>query len=290
MPSGRSSRRRRRETEVRVKSGTDRSRTRDSSNASHSNTQSFWSRFTVPQIIGRPALLDDVREHPLRTALSQLVMMAIITAAVGTLVGKFVPDALLNNVSNGIYLAGLVTILLVETVWQWLIRAASLTAEEGIGIYARTRRWRISEEQVREFLESKRADIEAGLKRSFEPVERVGLILVAILVHLIAQKSVGVSPVPPWANTLSQDWTITLLLAFAGLLWQLKNPSNIDRLSAGLNLEKFLMKFGGIFWTILLVILVFGSMGVLSFLFFPWGLTSILLLVLLLRFSQSFSN
>ncbi len=126
--------------------------------------------------------------------------------------------------------------------------------------------------ELREYLRNHRDGFESRLRRLFEPAERVGLLSLALVAHLIAQESSDVS----WARTASQDWAITLLLGFAGLLWQLRNTDNISKLTTELRLESFLTKCGEMVYLLALPIVTVGSIIVLGVVYFPWGLSGVL--------------
>ena len=216
-------------------------------------------------------MVRQVQEHPLRVLICQMGLFSIVTGAAGAVVALFIPEAAVNNASNGVYVSGLVLILLIETLYQWMLRAGSLVGEQGVVAIAESNYPDVPLDELQEYLRTHRDGFEARLRRLFEPVEKVALIALALLAHLIAQESSDVA----WARELSADWAVALLLAFAGLLWQLKNPDNISKLTTELKLERFLSIFGDRFYVFALPAVTVGSIAVLGIVFFPWGLISV---------------
>ena len=211
-----------------------------------------------------------MNEHPLRVFVCQLGLFSMVTAAAGTLIATFLPEAAVNNASNGVYVLGLVLILFIETVYQWVLRAGTHAGERGVVAIAEGNYPETQMDHLREYLRNHRDGLESRMRRLFEPVEKVALISLALLVHLIAQES----PDVPLTRISSEDWAITLLLGVAGLLWQLKNTDNINKLSAELRLESALAWLGEKFFLFGLPSVILGSIGVLGFAFFPWGFSS----------------
>ena len=181
--------------------------------------------------------LDYVEAHPLQSLLCQIALLSVIAASAGTLIGHFVPYAVDSGVGKGIYVAGVVVILFFETVYQWLLRAATLPIEEGAVSLLTVRSPSTPSDKLRSALGSVREANEARLARLFEPLLRVGLIALALSVHFVAQTYGKLSQPPVWAETLTQDWAMTLMFGVAGLLWQLKNPDNIGKLLLHLKLQ-----------------------------------------------------
>ena len=157
-------------------------------------------------------------------------------------------------------------LLLIETSYQWLLRSAVLSIEKGaLKIAAERFPW-IPGSVRRSLLEKDRDVNEARLKRLFEPLQRVVLIAVGLSILFVAQQS-GDGPSPGWSRVLSTDWAMTLMFAFAGLLWQLKNTDNIGKLLEHLRIERYFTSFGERFWIVGLVCPTIGSMVVISWAF-----------------------
>ena len=271
MPSGRASRRSRASgpQQKANKRRTVRSGQPSAGNASPGAPPGLNS-LTISEIVRQAGMVREVAEHPLRALIFQMGLFSIVTGAVGTLVALFIPEASVNNASNGVYVSGLVLILLIETLYQWMLRAGALVGEQGVVGIAESNYPHVPLDELREYLRTHRDGFEARLRRLFEPIEKVLLIALALLVHLMAQESADIS----WARELSTDWVITLLLAFAGLLWQLKNPDNIAKLSTELRLERLLSGFGNWFYVVVLTAMTLGSIILLGVVFFPWGFIS----------------
>ena len=226
---------------------------------------------TVSEIIGQPPLFEYFETHPLQSLLCQIALLSVATAGAGTLISKFVPDPSSNGVGHGIYVVGVLALLVIETVYQWLLRSAVLSIEEGALKLGKNRLPNVSYGDLHAVLEMSRNDNEAKLKRLFEPIQRVGLIAAALSLLFVGQRAkdgflLDVSEV------LSLDWAMTVMFALAGLLWQLKNPDNIGKLLDHLNLERRFTAFGERFWVVGLVLPTLGSMAVISWCFWPWGL------------------
>lgn len=233
---------------------------------------SIWKKLNMPGIFGETVWVRLAAEHPKTTVLWQILALSIATAAAGTLIAKLIPEAAVNNAGNGVYIAGLVLILTIEAIYQWLLRTATLATEEGVTAYAGRDRPDIATKDVQRALEQNRDTNETTLRRSLEPIERVSLLAIGLVVHLIAQEVGGEDSVP--------DWAITLMLGLAGLLWQLKNQTHIAKLTNGERTEKILRLFGNKPLIIAFTLLPVISAGTLSVLYFPWGTISIFLLAL----------
>ena len=227
--------------------------------------------FNFSEIIRHEGLISEVNEHPLRVLLCQMSLFSLITAAAGTLIAVFLPEASVNNASNGVYVLGLVGILFIETIYQWMLRAGTLAGERGVIAIAEGNYPDVPLDGLREYLRNDRNGFESRLRRLFEPVEKVGLLTLALLVHLFAQESSDFA----LARVASEQWAMTLFLAFAGLLWQLRNTDNITRLSAEMRVEGPLAKLGERFYVFGLPVMTVASILVLGFAFWPWGFTSV---------------
>ena len=184
--------------------------------------------FNFSEVIRNSGLVAEVNEHPLRVLVCQMALFSMVTAAAGTLIAMFLPEAAVNNASNGVYVLGLVLILVIETVYQWVLRACTLAGERGVVAIAEGNYPNLPMDHLREYLRNHRDGFESRMRRLFEPVEKVALISLALLVHLIAQDSPDVL----LTRVSSEDWAITLLLGVAGLFWQLRNTDNISKLSS----------------------------------------------------------
>ena len=88
------------------------------------------------------------------------------------------------------------------------------------------------------------------------------------------------APPPDWAVMVNKDWAITLMLGFAGLLWQLKNQTHIAKLTKGKRTEEVLRLLGNNLLMVTFTVMPVVSAGILSILYFPWGMISIFLLAL----------
>ena len=240
----------------------------------------IWKKLNMPGIFGETVWVNLAAEHPKITVLWQMLVLSIATAAAGTLIAKLIPEGAGNNAGNGIYVAGLVLILAIETIYQWLLRTATLATEEGVTAYAARDRSDIATEDMRRVLEQKRDTNETTLRRSLEPIERVSLLAIGLVVHLIAQRVGSENTAPDWAEMVNKDWAITLMLGFAGLLWQLKNQTHIGKLTKGERAEKILRVLGNNLLIATFTALPVISAGTLSILYFPWGVISIFLLAL----------
>ena len=243
---------------------------------------------TVSEIVGQPRLLGYFETHPLQSLLCQMALLSVVTAGAGTLISKFVPDSSFSDLGHGVYVAGVVVLLFIETIYQWLLRSAVLSIEPGLVTLGVARFHQLSEDQLRSFLERGREENEAQLKRVFEPLQRVGLIAVGLSILSVVQETRGDAPTE-WLKILSRDWAMTLMFAFAGLLWQLKNTDNIKKLLEHLKIQHHLTSFGGRFWIWGLVCPTIGSMAVISWCFWPWGLASFTPLLLALYFMRRYS-
>ena len=245
---------------------------------------SSWRQIAVSRILGNPLLVEYVQAHPLQSLLCQMGLFSVVAAAAGALIARYVPQVSDGDVGKGIYVAGVVGILMVETIYQWLVRAATLPVEEGAVTLMGRLDPSISGRRFRAALEQVRDKNEPRLARLFEPLLRVGLVALALSVHFVAQTS-GKLPSPPlWAEILSQDWAMTVMFGLAGLLWQLKNPDNIGKLLVGFGIQKHIAAFGDYFWPAIVVGTSVGSIVVL-YLFFPlWGWIGTLPLIFMLWF------
>ena len=244
----------------------------------------------MSRILGNPVLVEYMQAHPLQSLLCQVGLLSVVAAAAGVLIARYVPRVSDGDVGMGIYVAGVVGILIVETVYQWLVRAVTLPVEEG----AVTLMGRIdpskSERRFRATLEQARDRNESRLARLFEPLLRVGLVALALSVHFVAQSSGKLSSPPLWAEILSQDWAMTVMFGLAGLLWQLKNPDNIGKFLVGFGIQKHVAVFGDYLGPVVVVGTIVGGIMVLS-LFFPlWGWIGALPLVFMLMFFLRFRS
>ena len=118
------------------------------------------------------------------------------------------------------------------------------------------------------------------LRRTVEPIERVSLLAIGIVTHLIALESIDANSPPLWAATLANDWAITLMLGLAGLLWQFKNQDHIKTLTRGTWLERALKRVGNKLPGIVIPLLAIASVGILSVVYWPWGILSAVLLII----------
>ena len=283
MPSGKASRRRRSSaSEPKGKLGRLKRSSYSESPVAQREAPSAGSRLSISGTFRQSELVREARDHPVRVLFCQMGLFSMMTGAFGTVVALFVPEASVNNASNSVYVFGLVLILLIETVYQWMLRAGTLTGERGVIAIAEGNYPDVPVPALREYLSKTRESFEARLRRLFEPVEKVFLLSVALLIHLLAQESSGL----PWARELSEGWVITLMLAFAGLLWQLKNPDNIAKLSSELRLERFLAGFGDRLFVFALPAMTIASIFVLGVAFFPWGFVSAAPLILAFWFTR----
>ena len=230
-------------------------------------------------IFSHTKLMNGFSAHLKLMRIFQILFLTVVTASVGTLIAKLVPEAAINNASNGVYIAGIVLILLIETVYQWGIRAVMLAAEQGFSAYIQIESPESKVETVNAALKSQREPNEERLKGVLEPVERVGLLAIGIMTHLIALESANGTQTPAWVSTLSNDWAITLLLGLAGLLWQLKNQNNISMLTSGTWVERLLGTMGNKLIVTIVLVEAIGSVVILSVAYFPWGMWSGILLV-----------
>ena len=248
------------------------------------------TKLTVSGILAQPKLLDFFEGHQLVALLFQIVFLSVVIAGLGTLIVQFIPDLSPSGATNGIYVAGVVFLLLIETVHQWLLRSATLPMESGLQSLAGTRFPTTDPREFRSYLDRTRDSNEARLGRLFEPFQRVGLVAGGLAIHFLAQKAGGDSSPPSWAEVLSRDWVMTLLFGFGGFLWQLKNPDNIWKLLVGLRIQRHVMAFGEYFWVIALVVSTLGSLVALSWFLFPWGLIilGIVLAVLMIVARRAF--
>lgn len=233
-------------------------------------------KLSLSAIFSQTNLVKAVSDHPKTILIFQILVLTVTTASVGTLIAKLVPEAAINNASNGVYIAGLVFILLIETIYQWGLRAAMLGTEEGIAAYIHAESPEADAGGLRQVLESQREPNEEKLKRTLEPVERVTLLAIAILTHLIALESTNGTDTPNWATTLSQDWAITVLLGSAGLLWQLKNQGHISTLTSGTWIERALRLIGNKLLVVIIPLEAVVSVIILSVAYYPWGTLSAL--------------
>ena len=90
------------------------------------------TKLTVSSILARPELLDYFEAHRLSALLFQIVFLSVVIAGMGTLIVQFIPDLSPSGATNGIYAAGVVFLLLIETIHQWLLRSATLPMESGL--------------------------------------------------------------------------------------------------------------------------------------------------------------
>ena len=215
----------------------------------------------------------------LQALLCQVALLSVVTAGAGTLISKFVPDPSESGVGHGVYVGGVLLLLLIETAYQWLLRSAVLSIEKGALILGRERFPHISDYELRSVLQKNREDRETKLKRLFEPIQRVGLIAVGLSILFVAQRTGGETP-PTWVEVLSKDWAMTLMFGLAGFLWQLKNPDNIGKLLEHLKIQRHVTFFGERFWVVGLVCPTLGSMFVICWWFWPWGVVSIAPLIM----------
>ena len=248
------------------------------------------TRLTVSGILAQPKLLDFFEAHQLLALLFQIVFLSVVIAGLGTLIVQFIPDLSTSGASNGIYVAGVVFLLFIETIHQWLLRSATLPMESGLEALVGNRIPAADAGRFRSYLDSMRDSNEARLGRLFEPFQRVGLVAGGLAVHFLAQKAGSDSSPPFWAEVLSKDWVMTLLFGFGGFLWQLKNPDNIWKLLVGMRIQKYVLAFGEYFWVIALVVSTLGSLVALSWFYFPGGLIIlvIILAVLLIAARRAF--
>ena len=238
-----------------------------------SNREISIDSLTVSEIVGQPLLFEYFETHPLQSILCQIALLSVATAGAGILISKFVPDASSGGVGHGVYVFGVLMLLVIETLYQWLLRSAVLSVERGAFKLGRERFPGLSEEILGSVLLKGRDVNEARLKRLFEPIQRVGLIAAGLSILFVGQRAKDGFLLDS-AGVLSQDWAMTVMFALAGLFWQLKNPDNIGRLLEHLNLERRFTSFGERFWTLGLVVPTVASMGVISWCFMPWGLVS----------------
>ena len=238
---------------------------------------------TVSEIIGRPPMFEYFESHPLQSLLCQIALLSVATAGAGTLISKFVPDPFVNGVGHGIYVAGVLALLVIEASYQWLLRSAVLSIEKGAVKLGRVRLPHVPEEDLRTVLVKGRDENEAKLKRLFEPIQRVGLVAAALSMLFVGQRAKD-GFLLDVGEVLSLDWAMTVMFAVAGLLWQLKNPDNIGKLLEHFKLEARFTSFGERFWVVGLVLPTLGSMSVIAWVFWPWGLASFVPLFLALYF------
>ena len=184
MPSVKN-RRRRAWWDAKAKGNNMRGRQKPSARNGHSFDGSpIWKKLNMPGIFGETAWVKTAAQHPKTTVLWQILTLSIATAAAGTLIAKRIPEAVVNNAGNGVYIAGLVVILTIEAMYQWLLRTATLATEEGVTAYASRDRPDIATEDMQRALEQNRDTNETTLKRSLEPIERVSLLAIGLVVHL----------------------------------------------------------------------------------------------------------
>ena len=253
----------------------------DSSSARTTAPFPSKGKLSLSSIVGDLGVLEFIEARPLLAMFCQMTLLSVVTAGAGALIAKFVPDASPGGIGNGMYVAGVVLLLIVETAYQWLLRAAVLPIESGAMMIGMQRFPSHSPNEFRSALENVRDTNEARLNRILEPLRGVGLVALALSIYFIAQ-GIGTAPNPPtWLGTLSDDWVMTTMFAFAGLLWQMKNPDNIGKLLLHLKIQSSFASFGERFWVLALVILSIGSMFVISLFFFPWGLASLVPLAVL---------
>lgn len=238
------------------------------------------SRLSITHLLGETSIIDEVSLHPKTMTIFQIALLTIATASVGTLIAILVPDAASNNTSNGIYIAGLVLILLIETIYQWGLRAAMLATEAGISEYLQGQVPKKDVPRLKTYLETHRESNVKRLKLTLEPLERVTLLAIGIMTHLIVLESTREGETPTWATTLANDWAITVLVGSAGLLWQMKNQEHIATLTSGAWMERALQVVGDKLPAIVIPIQAIFSMAILSFVYFPWGMATILPLFL----------
>ena len=238
----------------------------------------------MPPGTWNPVFAEYVQAHPLQSLLCQIALLSVVAAAAGALIARFVPEVSESGVGKGIYVAGVLGILLVEAIYQWLVRAATLPVEEGavslMSVLAPSR----SSLRLRAALEETRDKNEPRLARVFEPLLRVGLVGLALSVHFVAQTYGKASSSPYWVEMLAQDWAITIMFGLAGLFWQLKNPDNIGKIMVGLGIQRHVATFGNYFWPAVVVGSSLGSIAVLYWLFPWWGWIGVAPLVLMLWF------
>ena len=238
---------------------------------------------TVSEIVGQPSVFEYFETHPLQSLFCQVTLLSVATAGTGTLISKFVPYHSSSGVGHGIYVVGVLALLVIETSYQWLLRSAVLSIEKGAMKIGAERFPRLSDDDLRSVLEKGRDDNEARLKRLFEPIQRVGLIAVGLSILFVGQRAKD-GFLLDLEEVLSRDWAMTVMFAFAGLFWQLKNPDNIGKLLEHLKLQRRFTSFGERFWVVGLVCPTVGSMAVISWAFWPWGLGSFVPLFLALYF------
>ena len=237
-------------------------------------------KLSLSAIFSQTSLVKTASRNPKTILIFQILVLTITTASIGTLIAKLVPEAAINDASNGVYIAGLVFILLLETIYQWGLRAATLATEEGITAYVQVESPDTDAGGLRSELEKQRVTNEERLKRTLEPVERVTLLAIAILTHLIALESASGDETPAWAITLAKDWAMTLLLGAAGLLWQLKNQGHISTLTNGTWIERALRFSGNKLLIFIIPVEAIVSVVILTVAYYPWGTLSALPLLL----------
>lgn len=236
------------------------------------------STMSIQKIFSQTEFIKDISRKSKSMRIFQILCLTVATASIGALIAKLVPEAAVNNASNGVYIAGLVLILFIETVYQWGIRAAILAFEAGFLVYFQIESPRTNTAEVNSAIKSGRELNEERLKGVLEPVERVGLLAIGIMTHLVASETTNGNQTHAWASTLANDWAITLLLGLAGLLWQLKNQDNISTLTSDTRVERLLGVIGNKLVFIVVLVQVIGSVIILVFAYFPWGLLCIPLL------------
>ena len=237
-------------------------------------------RLSLTGMLSQTKIIKEVSLYPKTMAVFQILLLTVATASVGTLIAKLVPDGAINNVSNGIYITGLVVILLIETIYQWGLRAAMLATEEGISAYIQAESPGTSVSALKSELERQRESNEEKLKRTLEPLERVSLLAIGIVTHLMALESTRGDQTSTWAAILANDWAITLFVGLAGLLWQLKNQSHISILTSGTWVERLLRVIGNKVLIVVIPTQALFSVIILSVAYYPWGMLTVLPLLI----------
>ena len=236
-------------------------------------------KLSIAGILSQTKFVNQAALHRKPMVYLQILALAVTTAAVGAVVARFIPESAIGGASNGVYIAGIVLILLIETVYQWGLRASMLATEVGLLAYANVEESQADVEGLKSQLESQRNSNVEKLRRALEPMERVSLLALALLTHLIAQESADKNDLFGWATMLAKDVSITLLLGLAGLLWQLKNQDHIGTLTSGPRVQRILRSIGNLLMIAVIPLQALGSIIVLSVLYFPWGMLAMLPLV-----------
>ena len=237
----------------------------------------IFKALSITGLFSNPKLMNTFSQHREVITVFQILSLAVVTASVGTLIAKFVPESYIT--SNGVYIAGLVLILLIETIYQWGLYAAMLAAEEGVSAYSE-RETPKDTKALKSEMEKRRSSNVDDLRRTLEPIERVSLLAIGIMTHLIALQSIDANNPPPWKAILASDWAITLMLGLAGLLWQLKNQTHIYTLTKDTWVERSLKSVGNKLPVIVILMLAIASVVILSVSYWPWGLLSVLILII----------